>query len=63
MARKQTDITFTCYKYKYNYKGIDNVTTLFLFYIDGIWDENKLTIGQAIKWYPPDEYNWIYIGE
>jgi len=28
-----------------------------------IWDEEKRTIEESIKAYPPEKYNWIYIGD
>lgn len=53
------DIDFVCYKYRFA-KGI---TTLFLFYPDGIWDEDKLTIKEALNKYPIELYNWLYCAE
>lgn len=49
------DIGFVCYKYKWD----NGVGTMFLFYPDGEWDEDKLTIQEAIKQYPPEKYEWI----
>ena len=52
-------ITFTCYKYNWTeYTG-----TMFLFYPDGEWDEDKLTIADALVNYPIDTYEWIHIGD
>ena len=54
---KKIDIEFTCYKYKAD----DCVFTMFLFYPSGEWDEDKLTIQEALISYPVDEYEWLMI--
>ena len=62
--KKKTDIEFVCYRYTFTgsqIKPIRETTTLFLFYIDGLWDEDKLTIEQALKKYPIEKYNWLVL--
>ena len=49
-------IKFTCYEYNYS----DGVTTLFLFYPDGVWDEDKLSLSDALNNYPISEYEWVH---
>ena len=51
------DILFNCYQYKYDDTG---VCTLFIFWPNGVWDENKYSTDEAIEVYPPSEYNWIF---
>jgi len=53
------DIDFVCYRYKWT----EGVGTMFLFYLDGEWDEDKLCIDEALANYPVDKYNWIHIAE
>lgn len=50
-------IDFICYRYTWD-KGVG---TMFLFYIDGLWDEDKLSIEEALDKYPIDEYNWLHM--
>jgi len=59
ITKKLKDVGFICYKYTWS-KGIG---TLFLFYPDGQWDDDKLTLNEALKNYPPKEYNWIHIND
>ena len=33
--------------------------TLYYFYPNGMWDEDKLTREEALINYPPNKYNWI----
>lgn len=33
---------------------------LFLFYPERVWDDEKLTIEEALQKYPTDKYNWRY---
>jgi len=52
-------IEFTCYK-----TNDDNGKYfLFLFYINGVWDEYKWTLEEALAKYPLDQYTWISIDE
>lgn len=37
--------------------------TIFMFYLDGLWDEDKLTLVEAIAKYPPDNYEWFKLGD
>lgn len=53
------DITFICYAYKWD----EGIGTMFLFYPEGIWDENKLTLEEALQDYPPTKYEWIHSDE
>jgi len=50
------NIEFICYPYLYQGGG---KVTLFLFYPRGIWDEDKLGLGEALRKYPPELYNRI----
>ena len=48
------------------YEGIFSdigITTVYAFFPNGVWDENKLFYEEALKAYPLDEYEWIEIGE
>jgi hypothetical protein len=54
--KNKKDITFTCYKYDWD----EGTGTLFLFWPDGVWDEDKLTIHEALDRYPVSEYEWIH---
>ena len=61
LAKKGTEpISFTCYEYM---DGNRNLYTLFLFYPKGMWDENKLTLQEALVKYPPHEYNWLFFDD
>ena len=55
--QNKIEINFTCYKYKWG----DGVGTMFLFYPEGVWDEDKLTIEEALEHYPVDKYEWIFL--
>lgn len=55
-SSKKKFVDFTCYRYDYN----SGVCTLFLFYEDGVWNEDKLTVSEALHRYPPNEYEWIH---
>ena len=54
------DIKFVDYAYKF---GEDSSCTLFLFYPDNVWDEDKSTLLEALEKYPPTEYNWVRFNE
>ena len=54
------DILFDCYKYYYEQEG---ETTIFMFWPDGLWDEEKYTLEEALSAYPPSMYNWIKMEE
>ena len=43
-----TDLLFDCYLY---IQGNGEQYTLFQFFPDGVWDEDKLTLKEAIKKY------------
>ncbi len=49
-------IKFTCYEYHWT----DRHGTMFLFYPGDVWDEDKLTIEEALSHYPIDQYEWIH---
>jgi len=49
-------VEFSCYKYHDN----DGVCTMFIFSIDGVWDEHKRGLEEAIKKYPYKYYEWVY---
>lgn len=55
------DVVFVCYN-SWSEKDQKDFT-LFLFYPDGVWDEDKLMIKDAVKKYPPKKFNWIFAGE
>ena len=65
MAKQKTDIDFTCHPYT---SRKDGVYTLFYFYLDSanphktnkVWDEDKLTLDEALLKYPPKKFNWIF---
>lgn len=60
MKNDLTDIHFV----DYLYTGADDIQwTMFLFYLDGIWDEDKSTLEEGLKKYPPAKYNWLHIEE
>jgi hypothetical protein len=50
-------VGFTCYLSKQK----NGECTLFLFYPNSIWDECELTIQEAVKKYPPQDYKWLHI--
>lgn len=52
------NIDFDCYFYEDGYK---EKYTLFQFFPDGVWDEDKLTLNEALKKYPPTKFNWLKI--
>jgi hypothetical protein len=49
-------VEFTCYKYH----DKDGVCTLFLFSINGVWDECKRGLEESIKKYPYKYYEWVF---
>lgn len=51
------EIEFTCTRIHFS----DGQGTLFWFYPNGIWDEHKLTIEEAINKYPPHTYEWLHV--
>lgn len=53
------EIEFTCYASRFN----EGLTTLFLFYPQGVWDEDKLTLEDALNKYPVEEYEWVYFSD
>lgn len=62
------DIYFTCYEYSYNgnpekhlHFPPDKRVTFFQFYPNGKWDEDKLTLPEAIEKYPPHKFNWLKV--
>jgi hypothetical protein len=34
---------------------------MFQFFPDGEWDEDKLTLKEALEYYPVDKYEWIFL--
>ena len=54
---KKQPIDFHCYP------TVDNsgAYTIFQFFPNGLWDEDKLTITEAITKYPLYKYEWIKI--
>ena len=54
------NIDFDCYFYE---DGNKEKYTLFQFFPDGVWDEDKLTLNEALKKYPPTKFNWLKIEE
>lgn len=49
------DISFTCYACTFS----EGRATIYLFYPEGEWDEDKLSLEEALEAYPITEYNWI----
>jgi hypothetical protein len=52
-------IKFGCYRRKIKGKSPE---TVWMFFPKGTWDEQKYTLKEALKKYPPEEYKWLYIG-
>lgn len=52
------NIDFDCYFYE---DGNKEKYTLFQFFPNGVWDEDKLTLNEALKKYPPTKFNWLKI--
>lgn len=40
------------------FDGHTDAIDVYYFYIDGVWDEDKLLYDEALAKYPPKEYNW-----
>jgi len=55
-AKSKIDVRFICYEYKFT----EGVSTMFKFFPNGVWDEDKLVIEEALRNYPLDQYNWIH---
>jgi hypothetical protein len=62
------DILFNCFQHEYKGKPEkhlhfppDKKVTLFLFYPKGVWDEDKLTLSEALERYPVNKYNWLFM--
>jgi len=53
---KKEIIYFLCYEYVYS----QGITTLFLFYPNGEWDDDKNTIQESLVKYPLDKYEWVH---
>jgi len=51
------EVGFICYKYQWS----EGVGTMFQFFPDGEWDEDKLTLKEALEYYPIDEYEWVFL--
>lgn len=49
------DIVFDCYPYNFT----EGKSTMFNFWPDGEWDEEKYVLEEALIAYPPEKYNWI----
>ena len=49
------DILFNCYTCKFD----EGETTIFLFWPDGEWDENKYMLEEALQEYPVEKFNWV----
>ena len=60
LSEKTIDINFMCYPYT---DRSGHKYTIFLFYTDGMWGEDKSTLEEALTKYPPDKYNWICIDD
>jgi hypothetical protein len=52
----KTPIDFLCYAYAWP----EGSCTLFQFYPNGEWDEDKQTLKEALVQYPIEHYEWIY---
>ena len=49
-------VTFTCYRYV----ATEGEFTMFKFWPDGVWDEYKYTMDEALEAYPPSAWSWIH---
>lgn len=54
-AGKKKPIRFVCYSCLFS----DGEYAIFLFYPNGVWDESKRTIKEALRAYPIEEYEWL----
>lgn len=52
---EKVDIIFDCYASRFS----DGTATIFQFWPDGEWDEDKHSLEEALQAYPPAKYNWI----
>lgn len=57
VSTKLIDISFICY----SSTNFDERKAVFIFYPSGRCDDDKLTIQEAVKKYPPERYNWINV--
>jgi hypothetical protein len=54
----KTQINFSCHV---SYSSTDQkYWTVFKFYPNGMWDECKWTLVEALKHYPLDKYDWVF---
>lgn len=53
MARKKIDFV------AYEALSDEGPWRCHLFYPDGVWDEDKLTLEEAERKYPQDQYEWV----
>lgn len=60
LANNRIEIEYTSYMTRFSDLGLEEV---YCFYPDGIWDEDKLLLSEAIKKYPQLKYKWIKIEE
>jgi hypothetical protein len=47
----------------HNATSKDGPWRCYLFYPDGVWDEEKLNLQQAQKKYPQTDYNWVDVSD
>lgn len=40
------------------FSGHPEAVDVYYFYVDGLWDEDKLLYEEALVKYPPEKYNW-----
>lgn len=57
MATNKIDITYVTGQTIFD----TGQETIYFFYPNGIWDEDKLTLDEAKKKYPDSKYNWILV--
>lgn len=57
MSKKR--IKFSCYNCGFTEGG----STVFLFYPDGVWDDWKYSLQEALEKYPPKVYEWTFFEE
>lgn len=54
---EREEIDFTCYE---AYFG-SHSKMIFMFYPNGVWDEDKLARCEALAKYPTSKYKWVFI--
>ena len=65
--KNKIPISYTSYITRETVTGYNKTTngyyTLYQFFPYGVWDEHKLTLKEAIKRYPIDQYEWLFFSD